>query len=123
MTKPVFPKFIETQWSTMGDKQKFAKKFISFVERGFPETAFSKPFYNRLSNCFGFIAHYDAHGFYNTYFVTHERQLDFINRIINHTIYGDPAYTYSDVEKFLQTWMKTRYDKYLFEAKQVDWIN
>ena len=61
-------KYVATEWATVADKEKFEKQFKRFVLSDFKRSLFTKAFYNRLSNCFGHIAHYDINGFYDTFF-------------------------------------------------------
>lgn len=103
MTKTKFTAnmFTPTKWDSAQDKADFANKFIRFIENGFQETQFTKKFYTRLSNCFGHIAHYNKFGFYDTWFSDYYSQVAFLNNALTHSCYGDPAWTYSDVERAL----------------------
>jgi PRTRC genetic system protein C len=66
---PFLPsEFVPTKFSTAQDKADFGNSFLHFIESEWARTAFSKSFYNRLSMCFSHIAHYDAAGFYETWF-------------------------------------------------------
>lgn len=107
------PKFDEsiltaTQWSTTKDKIRFANQFVKFVESGYSSTQFPKWFYARLSMCFGFIAHYNRGGFYEFYFEENEEgnRQEAIDQVINYPCYGNPAYTFSDIEKQIQLWYR-----------------
>ena len=91
--------FTATQWNTAEDKAKFEKHFQKFVEKGFPESMFNKGFYNRMSMMNGHIAHYNQGGFYDAQFGTSERRADFLHDWTNSRAYGDPAFTWCDVEK------------------------
>lgn len=97
--------FTATEFDTAADKAKWANTFVKFVERGFQASDFSKAFYRRLSNTRGHIAHYDQGGFYSTWFDTTQAQLRFINHWLSHPVYGDPKFTYSDVERQLQSFL------------------
>jgi hypothetical protein len=108
-------KYTATQWNTAADKEKFVKQFKAFVTKDFPETAFNKQFYNRMSMMRGHIAHYNQAGFYATWFDTSERRADFLRHWTVGVIYGDPAYTWSDVEKVLQAWLQEHQE---YEEKQ-----
>lgn len=104
--------YTATQWSSTEDKQKFADHFKRFVISNYKRTLFYKWFYNRLSMCFGFIAHYNIHGFYETYFTSDKGKERFEKAIMRGGILGypagDPAWTYSDVERYLMEWMRKR---------------
>ena len=105
--------YTPTEWSTAEDKQRFADHFKRFVESNYKRTLFYKWFYTRLSMCFGFIAHYNIHGFYGTYFECAEDKERFENIIMKGHAYmggpiGDPAWTWVDVERDLMEWMRKR---------------
>ena len=106
---PVIPNFTPTKYSTNEDKQKFVKTFIRFVNSGFNPNIFTKGFYNRLSNCRNHIAHYNRQGFYSEWFSTPDRKANFLRVWMVQPIYGDPDYTYSDVEVFLRNWLRNEY--------------
>ena len=101
-----FPRFTPTQFDTVKDKEHFAEQFQRFVVKGFKRTMFSKKFYTRLSMTFGHIAHYNQGGFYETFFSGDEAVYAFLDQTLKHPCYGDPAYTYSDVERYLQGWLQ-----------------
>jgi hypothetical protein len=97
--------YLPTKYASVEDKEKFTKHFKRFVQEGCPEKLFSKWFYERLSMCFGHIAHYDWGGFYYEQFSTPERVQRWKERIVYWKAYGDPRFTWSDVEKHLSAWM------------------
>lgn len=94
--------FTPTQFSTVQDKEKFLKHFHRFVKSDYKWTLFHKWFYVRLSMCFGHIAHYNRMGFFVTFFEDAEGIERFWRETMQYPCYGDPAYTYSDVEKVIQ---------------------
>jgi len=98
--------FTATQWNTAEEKAKFARHFQRFVEKGFPESMFNKAFYNRMSLMRCHIAHYNQVGFYNAQFSTSERRANFLHHWAMPPIYGDPEYTWCDVEKALASWLQ-----------------
>lgn len=98
--------FTATEWSSPEDKAAFANHFIVFVKSDFKRTLFPKWFYKRLSICFGMIAHYNIDGFYATYFDSREGKINFIRQCLSYPAYGDPKFTYSDVEKVLHKWLE-----------------
>ncbi len=99
--------FTPTQWATAEDKAMFANHFVRFAQAGFPRTLFYKWFYARLSRTFGHIAHYDQGGFYATWFDSTQDKLEFLKRTVEHGDhpYGDPVFTYSDVERVIARWV------------------
>lgn len=97
--------YVATKWEPAKAKELFERQFKRFVLKGFREQDFPKTFYRRLRNCFGFIAHYDRNVFYATYFTKPSGIVYFFHFVVKHPCYGDPEYTYSDVEKVLQEWV------------------
>jgi hypothetical protein len=75
LTIPAFiaAEFMPTQWATADDKAKFANALMKFIAAEFPRHSFTQPFYRRLSNTFGHIAHANLTGFYGAFF---ERDFD-----------------------------------------------
>lgn len=98
--------FAPTQWEAADKKASFAKQFIKFVQWDFSKKQFTKAFYQRLSMTFGNIAHYNLGGFYEEFFSSTEGKVKFLRQTLAHPCYGDPAWTYSDVEKALQQWLR-----------------
>ena len=94
--------FTATQFDTAADKARFANHFVRFVDSGYKETLFYDWFYRRLSMTFGHIAHYNRAGFYYHFFQDKNAQLYFMTATRQGGGYGDPAYTYSDVEKAIK---------------------
>ena len=98
--------FMATEFSSIDDKIKFEKQFKKFVTSGFKRSQFPKWFYTRLSMCFGMIAHYNHDNFYATYFDTRDGRQEFVDQCLRCQCYGDPAFTYSDVERTLVQWLR-----------------
>ena len=97
--------FMPTNFSTAEDKAWFAKAFVLFVESGFEQRHFTDKFYRRLSNTFGNIAHFNRLGFWETFFTTTADKVRFLEIVLSYPCYGDPAWTYSDIERALQSWL------------------
>ncbi len=97
--------FTPTKWDTAADKARFANQFVKFVESGFDQRHFTERFYRRLSNTFGHIAHYNRLGFWEEFFTTTEGKMRFLELTLRHPCYGDATWTYSDVERALQSWL------------------
>jgi hypothetical protein len=79
--------------------------------------------YQRLSNMFGHIAHYDIHGFYSTWFTDIKSCRDWVEHITGSWLagIGDPRFTWSDVEKALVQWlMDNHITEQLDELYQLD---
>lgn len=90
--------FTATKFQSSAEKAKFANHLLRFIGAGFPEAAFKKPFYNRLSMCFSHIAHYDRNGFWGHFFTSTDSRIDFLDHTLRGGGYGDPAWTCCDVE-------------------------
>ena len=98
--------FTPTKFDTAADKAKFANHLVRFVHSDFNRNLFPKWFYNRLSMTFGHIAHFNINGFYGVHFASDGARLDWLRLVANAPAFGDPAYTYSDVERALAAWVK-----------------
>jgi hypothetical protein len=101
LTTPAFvaADFVPTQSDTAEPKAKFANALLTFVAQDFPRSKFHENFYRRLSNTFGHIACYNSAGFYGRFFLTAEDKLEFLDQCVTWPCYGDPTFTYSDVER------------------------
>jgi hypothetical protein len=98
--------FTATKWETAQDKARFASQFQRFVQSDFAAQHFTDRFYRRLSMTFAHIAHYNRDGFWSEFFTTTADKVRFIEQTLQYPCYGDPAWTYSDVERALQAWLK-----------------
>jgi hypothetical protein len=98
--------FTPTQWDTAEKKAAFAHQFVRFVQADFAKSKFTKAFYVRLSMTFGHIAHYNQGGFFEEFFTTTEGKVRFLRMTLQHPCYGDAGWTYSDVERALQSWLR-----------------
>ena len=101
-------KFTAEQFTptTTADKAKFANQFVKFVESDFDRKNFPKWFYQRLRNTFGHIAWRGTKaGFYAYFFEAEIGKVRFLGETLAHPCYGDPTFTYSDVERELQKWL------------------
>lgn len=107
--------FTATEFYSAEDKRRFAEHFVKFVLSGFKRTMFYKWFYQQLSNCFGHIAHYDINGFYAHFFENPEDMLRFVEITRDYMVCGNARYTFSDVERAIQSWFN-RHDA---EVKRV----
>jgi hypothetical protein len=115
--------FTPTQWSTAEEKASFAKQFVRFVESDFAAKHFTDRFYRRLSNTFGHIANYNRGGFWATFFTTTADKVQFLEQTLQHPCYGDPVWTFSDIERALQAWLRAdgtleRYQQRLAEETE-----
>ncbi len=98
--------FTPTKWEDAPTKAKFGNHLLRFIAEDFPEPMFTQKFYLRLANTFGHIAHTDRAGFWSEFFLTRATKIDFLDQTISHPCYGDPTWTYSDVERVIRARLK-----------------
>ena len=65
---------------TAQKKEKVLRNWESFLKSGCSRTQFTKALYEHLINHCSFIAHYDIHGFYATYFEEGEDTVQFLSQ-------------------------------------------
>ena len=90
--------FNATKWDSSEVKTKFANDLCRFMAADFNEYLFTKALYQRLSMCWGHIAHYNREGFFGEFFRSLRGKVDFLEQTLAWRCFGDPEYTYSDVE-------------------------
>jgi hypothetical protein len=106
---PFLPsEFIPTQFSTAADKADFGNTLLRFIESEWKQTLFTKSFYNRLSMCFGHIAHFNRPTFYETWFTSDADRLRFLHHCLKHPCWGSPEHTFCDVERAVQREIRKR---------------
>jgi len=99
--------FTPTEHSTSADKAKFGNALVAFIESDFDKKKFTKVFYRRLSMTFGHIAHYNIHGFWSEWFETLPDRVKFLVNLTEWGCYGTPEYTFCDVERAVQEWLRS----------------
>lgn len=112
--------FVGGKFYTAQEKAKFGLHFAKFVEAGCPFTLFHDWFYRHLSNCFGNIAHFNRQGFYDTWFTSARKRLEFLENTMLYPTYGQPEYTFCDVERRIKSWISREgiLDKARYEAQR-----
>jgi hypothetical protein len=122
LTTPAFDpdQFVATQWSSAEDKEKFANALMKFIANEFPRPAFSKTLYQRLSNTFGNIAHYDRDGYYSVFFERDADKVVFLDQTLRWPCYGDPTYTFCDVERAVQRRLQAANVIDVFRMREAD---
>ena len=76
-------KMQDTKFMSAQEKQKVLHRWELFLKSGLSKDKFTKNLYNHLiMNC-SFIAHYDIHGFYATYFEEAEDTVRFLSQFDN----------------------------------------
>ena len=101
LVRPAFTAadFTATKWDTGEGKAKFANDLCRFMAKDFKEGLFTRALYRRLSMCWGHIAHYDRTGFFSEFFRDLQGKVAFLEQTLQWRCFGDPTYTYSDVER------------------------
>ncbi len=99
---PTAADFVPTRFTPADSKAWFATHFLRFASADFPKHHFTQRFYTRVMSTFGMIAHYDKTGFWTEYFTSTAGKIEFIEQLIQWPCYGDPAHTFSDVEREIQ---------------------
>ena len=94
--------FVPTKWNSAENKAKFGNDLMRFIFADFQRDKFTQKLYERLSNCFGHNAEYDRNGFYETWFDSTETRIEFLRNLCMAPCWGDPEYTFSDVERAIQ---------------------
>jgi hypothetical protein len=112
--------FVPTEWSTAADKAAFGNTFLHFIDSEWKRSHFTKSFYQRLSNCFGHIAHYNIHGFYETWFTYDKDRAEFLKHTLSWPCWGDPTFTFSDVERAIKQQVQARNYLALYELKSAE---
>ena len=74
--------------------------------------------------CFGHIAHMDRPTFYETWFTCDQDRRRFLEKTLKWPCWGDPEYTFSDVERAIQEEVRrrnylARYELRAAEAERV----
>ncbi|MDR5727411.1 MAG: hypothetical protein RB191_08295 [Terriglobia bacterium] len=115
--------FAATKFSTAADKAEFGNSLLRFIESEWQVALFTKTLYNRLSMCFGHIAHQNRAQFYEEWFSLLAAQVRFLKHTLKFPCYGDPEYTFSDVELEIQREIGSRnylarYELRLAEERQ-----
>jgi hypothetical protein len=106
---PFLPsEFVPTQFSTAADKADFGNTLLRFIESEWKQELFTKSLYNRLSMCFGHIAHYDRSTFYETWFTSDADRLRFLRHGLKHPCWGSPEHTFCDLERAIQREIRRR---------------
>lgn len=77
------PKYISVQFMTAEEKEKVVKAMKSFLKSDFSKTTFTDRLYKHLTLHCGFIAHFNIHGYFDTYFTSPEGKVRWANMLCN----------------------------------------
>jgi len=81
--------FTDVEFMTAREKELALKNWKTFLKYGLQQKHFTKRLYEHLHLHCGFIAHYDIHGFYSTYFEAGQDTERFFEHFCNHTSIAD----------------------------------
>jgi hypothetical protein len=86
--------FADAQYMTAREKVLVLKNWRSFLKHGLKKEYFTKRLYQHLHLHCGFIAHYNIHGFYSTYFEAGQDTQKFFETLCSNIngIYGSGEY-------------------------------
>jgi hypothetical protein len=93
---------------------------MKFIAHEFPRQSFTKPFYGRLSNTFGHIAHHSLDGFYAVFFERDADKVVFLEQALSWPHFGDPTFTFSDVERAVKRRLRTAKAIDIFRLLEAD---
>jgi hypothetical protein len=91
--------FTATKFASPEKKAHVANSLIAFLADGCPRKKFTPTLYRAVSNMWGHMAEGNIEGFWQQWFSTPGRIYNFCLKIVGHEPCGDPAYTFSDVER------------------------
>ena len=70
----------DSKFMSAAEKSKVLKHWEAFLKSGLKKEHFTKALYNHLIQNCSFIAHYDIHGFYATYFESGDDTIHFLSQ-------------------------------------------
>jgi len=70
----------DSKFMSAAEKQQVLKHWEAFLKSGLEKQHFTKALYHHLMQHCSFIAHYDIHGFYDTYFRNGDTTMDFLSQ-------------------------------------------
>ena len=79
----------DSRFMSAQEKEKVLRQWELFLKSGLSKDKFTKSLYHHLIQHCSFIAHYDLHGFYSTYFEEGEDATQFLSQFDNRK--GIPA--------------------------------
>ena len=89
----------DAQFMSAQEKEKVLKQWDTFLKYGCQREHFTKPLYTHLIMHCSFIAHYDIHGFYLTYFENGDDAIQFLSQF-------DRSKGYRSIEYGMHDWIR-----------------
>jgi hypothetical protein len=110
MSKELFlaSEFVATKFSSTAEKAEFGNALLKFLDADCAPGLFTNRLYQRLSMTFGHIAHYNRFQFYEERFASLSAQIRFLEHTLRFPCYGDPEFTFSDLESEIQREVRNR---------------
>ena len=111
--------FHNVEFMTAKEKELVFKQWRRFLDSEFEEAKFTKRLYEHLSLHCGFIAHYNARGFYGVYF---NGDLEDLKRFFSHFEPDSNYYheDYTDLQKAMSDVYLEKKDKIFNEAQETN---
>ncbi len=91
--------FTDAEFMTVHEKHALLKQWQMFLKNGLKKAHFSKRIYEHLHQHCGFIAHYNIHGFYSTYFESRADTQSFFDNLFN---YPYVQHDYEDINNAMR---------------------
>lgn len=109
MKRPKFTAslFTPTEFDDAVKKARIANRMVKFLSEGCnPEKFDAELYHHTMQHLWHHIAHYNRYGFIDAWFSRVENKVAFVERILDSEGgYGDPHYTWVDVEKVVRAWV------------------
>lgn len=109
-----------TEWASKEEKAKLGNAILAFIAKGMPTQGWTQRLYHRVSNMWGFIAHYNCQCFGSIHFESTEGRIRFLEHILHAPCHGSPRWTWCDVEAIIQRRVRDSclVDAYRLQEKQ-----
>ncbi len=105
--------FTDVRFMTARQKDQVLKNWQTFLRHGLQQQHFTKRLYEHLHLHCGFIAHYNLHGFYATYFEAGQDTERFFDAFCAHRAGAD----YEDLNTAMREEYATRRDRITSQAE------
>ena len=122
LTTPAFEpdQFIATQWSTAEDKAKFANALMKFIAQEFPRPEFQQSSVPTAQQYVRAYRAYNQDGYYSVFFERDADKVVFLDQTLRWPCYGDPTYTFCDVERAVQRRLRAANVIEVFRMREAD---
>lgn len=110
------PTFTDGKYTKAKDKELIYKAMVNFIKNDFAQSKFTKALYTHLHLNFGFIAHYDLHGFYQNRFADPEGRIktyEAISRAAGHDLNKEDS---GDLNRAIKDLVVKNEEKFVADA-------